>query len=214
MKKSETSSLQNALNLWAVILIIWAFYRAKLKMPIWFDEFVAKPLVFVLPVFWYIIKKEKTSLIKGLDLRIKNMPRDLFLGVFFGIVFLFTAMVAVYLRYQQINFPPFNQWLNLIIIGLATAISEEILSRGFILKRLYKESKNALSSSFFASVLFFFLHIPILFTNAKITGNLLLLVMGVDIFFSFINSLIFIEYGLALPILIHLFYNLSLSLII
>lgn len=213
-EKKQSSPLQKALNLWAVILIVWAFYRAKLQMPIWFDEFIAKPIVFVLPIFWYIKKKEKTSLIKGLDLRLKTIPRDLFLGVFLGVIFLLTAGISIYFRWQKINILPFNQWLNLIITGLATAISEEILSRGFVLKRLYQESKNAFSSSFFASILFFFLHIPILFTSQKMTGNLLLIVMGVDIIFSFINSLIFIEYGLFLPVLIHFFYNLSFSLLI
>lgn len=210
----KTSPLQKALNLWAIILIVWAFYRAKFQMPVWFDELIAKPLVFVLPVFWYIVKKEKTTIIKGIDLRLKNIGPDLLRGMIIGLVFVFTAVVSSYFSRQKINLPQPNQWFSLITLGLATAISEEILSRGFVLKRLYQESKNVLSSSFFASVLFFFLHIPILFTSAKITGNILLLVMGVDIVFSFINSLVFIEYGLTLSILIHLFYNLSLSLLI
>lgn len=214
MEKKQSTSVQKTLNLWALILIIWAFYRAKLQMPVWFDEFIAKPIVFVLPVFWYIRKKEKISLINGLDLRLKTFPRDLLWGIFLGIIFLLTALASFSLRQQKINLPPFNQWLNLMIIGLATAISEEVLSRGFVLKRLYQESKSAFSSSFFASILFFFLHIPILFTSAKMSGSLLLIVMSIDIFFSFINGLIFIEYGLSLSILIHLFYNLSLSLLI
>lgn len=210
----KTNPLQKVLNLWAFILIVWAFYRAKFQMPVWFDEFIAKPLIFVLPVFWYVVKKEKTTIIKGVDLRLKNLGRDLLIGIIIGLIFVFTAIISSYFSHQKINLPQPNRWFGLIVLGLATAISEEILSRGFVLKRLYQESKNVLSSSFFASVLFFFLHIPILFTSAKITGNILLLVMGVSIIFSFINGLIFIEYGLTLSILIHLFYNLSLSLLI
>ena len=57
--KSKATPTQKALNLWAVVLIVWAIYRAKFKLPEWFDEFVAKPIVFVLPVYYYIQKIEK-----------------------------------------------------------------------------------------------------------------------------------------------------------
>jgi membrane protease YdiL (CAAX protease family) len=100
----------------------------------------------------------------------------------------------------------------MIVFTLAAAISEEILSRGFILKRLYQDSKNKLSASFFASILYFFLHIPIIFTNPQINNNFLFLFMTIEIIFSLIISLIFIDYGLLLAILIHFFYSLSLSI--
>jgi membrane protease YdiL (CAAX protease family) len=99
--------------------------------------------------------------------------------------------------------------------ALATGISEEILSRGFVLKRLYEDSKNILTSSFFASILFFFLHVPILFTNIKLTGNLLLFFMVTDIILSLFNSFVFlIRKSLFLPIFIHALYNITLLLFI
>ena len=101
------------------------------------------------------------------------------------------------------------------VLALATGISEEILSRGFILKRLYEESKNIYTSSFFASILFFFLHVPILFTNVKLTGNTLLMVLTTDMILSLVNSFAFLERrNLIVPILIHTFYNLSIILFI
>ena len=103
----------------------------------------------------------------------------------------------------------------MIALALATGISEEILSRGFILKRLYEESKNIYTSSFFASVLFFFLHVPILFTNHKLTGDLLLLFMGTDLMLSLVNSFMFLDRkNLFVPIFIHAFYNLSIILFV
>jgi membrane protease YdiL (CAAX protease family) len=98
-------------------------------------------------------------------------------------------------------------------MALMTGISEEILSRGFVLKWLYAESKNIYTASFFASILFFFLHVPILFTNLKLTGNLLLMFMAMDMILSLVNSFVFLERkNLVLPILIHTFYNLSIIL--
>ena len=62
MKERRTTPTQRALNLWAVILIVWSIYRAYFKLPEWFDEFIAKPIVFVLPVFIYIKTVEKKEI--------------------------------------------------------------------------------------------------------------------------------------------------------
>lgn len=217
MKKKNISPTQKALNLWAIILIIWAIYRAKFHLPEWFDEFIAKPAVFILPVFYYIKNIEKKNIASGLYFKTKLLVSDILIGILLGGFFFLTSIAANLFKTGHVNFltrfmKP-EQLLIVIIIALATAISEEILSRGFILKRLYDESKNMYTSSFFASILFFFLHVPILFTNLKISGNLLLLFMGTDMILSLINSFVFLQRrSLTLPILIHAFYNLSLIL--
>lgn len=215
--KSKVTPTQKALNLWAIILIIWAVYRAKLKLPEWFDEFIAKPAVFILPVLYYIKKFEKKDFTSALYLKTKKIGSDILLSVGIGGFFLVSAILANLLKSGKVDFfARFSdpQTLLLVIaLALATGISEEILSRGFVLKRLYEESKNAYTASFFASILFFFLHVPMLFANLKINGNLLLLFMATDLILSLINSFIFLERkSLLVPILIHAFYNLSIIL--
>lgn len=217
--KQKTSPTQKALNLWAIILIIWAVYRANFKMPEVFDEFIAKPLVFILPVYYYIKKIEKKKFFEALLIKPKLFLGDLLLGILIGGLFFLMAILANFLKAKQLFF--INTFFNLGHIGvifattLATGISEEILSRGFILKRLYDDSKNIFTASFFASILFFFLHVPILFTNQKIIGNLLLVFMATDLILSLVNSFIFlIRKSLTLPIFIHAFYNLSILLFV
>lgn len=215
--KSKVSPTQRALNLWAIILIIWAIYRAKLKMPEWFDEFIAKPLVFILPVYYYIKRVEKKSFFPALYIKPNSFMGDLLLGLAIGSIFFLSAIFVNLIKVKKIMFLQQNftveSFIFVIILALATGISEEILSRGFVLKRLYDESKNIYTSSFFASILFFFLHVPILFTNTKITGSVLLMIMGTDMVLSLINSFIFLERkSLALPIFIHAFYNLSVTI--
>lgn len=217
--KEKISSTQKALNLWSVILIIWAFYRAKFKMAEVFDEFVAKPLVFILPVYYYIKKIEKRNFFQALLINPKLFFSDFILGLLVGGVFFITAFLANFIKFKKFfiinqNFN-FNNIVLIIVTALATAISEEILSRGFVLKRLYEESKNIFTASFFASILFFFLHIPILFTNIRLTGNLLLLFIVTDLILSLVNSFIFLtRKSLALPIFIHAFYNITITLFI
>lgn len=218
--KNKATPTQKALNIWAVILIFWSFYRTYLQMPEWFDEFIAKPLVFVLPVFLYITIKEKKPFFSSifLSLNFKSLLKDLLNSLVIGGVFLLTAILSVYLKSQRLdlfnNLPNTSVILMIILTALATGITEEILSRGFILKKLYEESKNIYSSVFFASILFFFLHVPILFTNIKISGNMLLVFMTTDLLLSMINGLIFLERkSLTAPILIHAFYNIVIALV-
>lgn len=217
--RSKVTPTQRSLNFWAVILIIWAIYRAKFKFPEWVDEFIAKPLVFILPVYYYIKKIEKKPFFSAIDLKLKISIPDLLISLFIGGIFSFSAIMANILKFKRVIF--FQRSLNvegllfMIILALATGISEEILSRGFVLKRLYEESKNIYTSSFFASILFFFLHVPILFTNSRLTGELLLMVLATDMILSLVNSFVFLERrNLLVPILIHAFYNLSIILFV
>ena len=217
--KEKITPTQRALNLWAVILIVWAIYRTYLKMPQWFDEFIAKPLVFVLPVFYYIKIVDKKPFFQSIHLNLKPkvVLSDLFNSLVIGGIFLLTAILAVYIRSQKIlifnKLPSLSSIAVIILTALATGITEEILSRGFVLKKLYEESRNIYTSTFFASVLFFFIHVPILFTDPRINGKMLLMYMTTDLLLSMINGLIFLQRkSLTTPILIHAFYNVIIAL--
>src|SRR3989344_558238 len=217
--KTKVTPTQRALNLWAVVLIIWAVYRAKLQLPEWFDEFVAKPLVFVVPVYYYIRRVEKKSFYASIDLKFKITLSDFLISFAIGGIFSFSAVLANVIKFKKLvlfqHAISTETILFLVLTALATGISEEILSRGFVLKRLYQESKNIYTSSFFASILFFFLHVPILFTNYKLTGDMLLLFLGTDLVLSLVNSFMFLQRrSLIVPILIHAFYNLSIILFV
>lgn len=215
--KKPLSISQKALNLWAVILIVWSVYRYNLRMPDWFDELIAKPLIFVLPVYFFVKKIEKKNFFKAISFDKNKVGRDIFFSLIMVLIFLASAILGLYFKKQNLNFNinqyQLKQLFLVVILALATGVSEEILFRGFVLKRLLQESKNVLSASFFTSILFFFLHVPILFTNIKIVGSMLLMIMITDIALSFALSLIFIyQNSLLLVILIHAFYNLTLTL--
>lgn len=220
MNKSLTP-MQRSLNLWAIILIIWSVYRTKLQLPEWFDEFIAKPIVFLLPVIWYIKKYEQKPFFKSVYLAKENLFKNIKVVFFIGLLLTGSALLANYFNQSGVNifqnfftFTPTKLGL-IIAISLATAISEEILSRGFILKRLYEDSKNIYSASFLSSVLFLILHVPILFTTPNIQGNLILLILTTDFILGMVNSFLAIEgKNLVSPILVHALYNLAIILYI
>ena len=216
MAKEKISPTQRALNLWAIVLIIWAVYRSKFNFfPPEIDEFIAKPLVFILPVWYYIKHYENGKFFDRLDLHRKTLKTDIVYGLGIGAIFFGSAVLAQLVGKGKViflqgkSFSPETVGL-MVVMAIATAISEEILSRGFILKRLYEESKNVWSASFLASILFFFLHVPILFGDPKINGNMLLIFLVTDMILSLTNSFIFLwRKSLVLPILIHALYSLA-----
>ncbi|OGK13248.1 hypothetical protein A3A93_00520 [Candidatus Roizmanbacteria bacterium RIFCSPLOWO2_01_FULL_38_12] len=213
MTKKDVSPTQRMLNAWAIVVIIWSVYRAFVKtdLPLWFDELIAKPLVFILPVAYYISRYETRGFFKGLDLK-RSLP-DFILGLSLGIAVLGMSLFT-FGTSKAINLPSMSVIGGLFFIALATSMSEEILSRGFVLKRLYEESKNIIGAIFFASFLFFVLHIPILFTNKDIFGITLIQVMATDLLMSFGISLIYLQRkNLIIPILIHTFYTFALYLV-
>ncbi len=219
--KQKTTPTQRALNLWAVILIVWALYRTYFKMPSWFDEFVAKPLVFVLPVVYYIKNIEKKSVLSELYLKLKpkKIIEDVVYSLAVAVILVGSAALALSIRMKKPTLfvgplPSTDYIISAVVLALATGITEEILSRGFVLKKLYDESKNMYSSIFLSSILFFFLHVPILFSDYRMVGNVLVGFILVDIMLSIINGYLFIQRkSLLMPILIHAFYNIIVAII-
>ena len=208
--KQKTSPTQRALNAWAIILIIWAVYRAKFQttLPIWFDEFVAKPAVFIFPVYYYITRFEKKNFLNNIGLHKGITHIDVIISLFLTVVFIGTMYIVR--GAVDLPFTPISTLTYIILISLATSLSEQILSTGFILHRLYDDSKNIFTAPFFSSVLFFFLHIPILFTDERIVGYLLLKVMVTDLLLSLSISFMYVaRRNLLYPIIIHTFYNMS-----
>ena len=217
---NTANSTQKMLNYWAISLIFWACFRAYFgtNLPIWLDELVAKPVIFLTPVAFYISKYEKEGFLKAVDLVTNKMKSSITFGMIVGGFFFLTGMTVQFIETGGLIFSEFGgfiSFLMIIIISFGSSISEEILSRGFVLKRLFRDSGNMWSSVFFASLLFFFLHIPILFSNPDIHGPLLIQVMITDFLLSFTVSFMYLQKkNLMVPIIIHAFYNLSLYLFI
>ncbi len=216
--KEGSTYIEKVLNVWAIVLILWSVYRVTFKtdLPLWFDELIAKPLIFLLPLNFFIKRVEKKNFFSSVSLKKKNIWKEVAIGLILGLTFFVAGAVGTFIKQNSFVFDINNLFRgkNLFYFGfiaVATSISEEILSRGFVLKRLYQQSRNIYTSSFFASVLFFFLHVPILFTSNQLTGSLLLQIVLSDLVLSLAVSFLFIRRkSLVAPIIVHALYTLSL----
>src|SRR5205823_1083129 len=92
----KKTPIQNMLNVWAIIMIIWALYRwyFKTSLPVWFDEFVAKPFVFIMPIYLYITQAEKKSFFGGVSLNKPIKVQSILIGFVIGIVFFITGFMS------------------------------------------------------------------------------------------------------------------------
>jgi hypothetical protein len=214
--KKSVSTVTPVIRLWAWILLAWSLYRYFLKLPEWADEFIFKPLVFVAPVIWYVRKKEKERL-ATLGLTGRNFFTSVYIGLGFGVIFALEGLVAHAIKYGKLDVNPiaaFQQYgFFLIILSLATAFSEELLSRGFIFNRLYEKTKNLPYATIVSSVMFILLHVPILVMMTKLQGMTLILFFVTDFVLAIANSLLFYNTGsLVAPILVHIFWNMTVAL--
>jgi len=206
------------LNVWAIILIIWSFYRATFKsdLPLWFDEFIAKPLVFLLPIYWYITKSEKKSFLTGVGFRKNKVLIDILFGLGIGSVFIGVAILTRITK--GMTFPQLHLTSESIIWFLSTlmaAVTEQTLSTGFIFKRLSDESKNIVRSLMISALLFFFLHVPVLFGVDKISSSTLVQMIILNTVMSLTTSVAFLlRKNTVVPILVHALYLLSLPILL
>jgi membrane protease YdiL (CAAX protease family) len=220
VKKSNTSqsvnSTEHTYRVWAWILLAWSLYRYFVRLPEWADEFVFKPLVFVAPVIWYVLKKERRPL-SSIGLTSANFFKSIYIGLGFGALFAIEGLLAHVLKYGRVEVNPiaaFQQYgFFLLVVSLATAFSEELLSRGFVFNRLYEKTNNLTRAALIGAVMFLCLHVPILLTVNKLTGMTLGLFFFTDFVLAVANSILFAMTGsLVAPILVHIFWNMTVAL--
>lgn len=216
-KHAAGRSLEPVYQLWGWILLVWSLYRYFLKLPESVDELIAKPLVFVAPVLWYVRKKERRHL-TTLGLTTQNLFTSLYVGVGFGFVFALEGLAANAIKYGRIQVNPIaalEQYglVMLLVLSFATAFTEELLNRGFLFTRILETSKSLPYASMLSTVLFVLLHVPILVTTLRLQGMTLVLFFVTDFILGLANSLLYYNTkSLVAPILVHAFWNMTVAL--
>ncbi len=205
------------IHVWAYIAIAWALYRYFFKFSEAIDELIFKPLIFVLPVLLYVIKKEKRPL-SSLGFVSNNLIRNVFIGIGFGIVFILEGIFANISKYGSLQMRPLDVVSQygipvMILLTFAAALTEEILNRGFLFNRMYEQSKNLIKATVVTALLFMILHIPVLVTSLHLRGTALVLFFATDFILALANNMLFAFTGsLVAPILVHLFWNMTVML--
>ncbi len=208
MPKKETA-IKHATLLAAYILVFWGFYRLLFKLPVEIEELVVKPILWLTPVI-YFLKKEHSSL-ETIGITSKNLFPAIYLSIGLGLIFAIEGVFVNYIKYQEFDFGAnVGDKLFFVSIGLslATAISEEIVFRGFIFNRVWHALSNEWVANLATSVVWGLIHIPItLFwfdidTNTSIIFLILTTIFGIGSAFVFARTK-----NVTASILLHIFWE-------
>ncbi|MFA6005482.1 MAG: CPBP family intramembrane glutamic endopeptidase [Patescibacteria group bacterium] len=189
------SQIERVLTVWGLIVVLWSIFRANFGAPLWLSEFLIKPLIFLVPVIFFVQKYiQGGSLLKKLGFPEKRIAEELFLSVSLLFVVFGAGMVMLLMNKQ-----PFLLFLNSIsfakasyVFGLsiATATVEEVVGRGFMFNYLNKFSKNFVMSMFVSSTLFFVLYLPGALTM-HVSGPALFVNLLMNFLLSFMAATLF-----------------------
>jgi membrane protease YdiL (CAAX protease family) len=215
--ESRINQLEPIFQIWAWVLLVWSLYRYFIKLSEPVDEFIFKPLIYLSPVIWFVLKNEKRK-IESLGLTTKNIFRSLYIGIGFGAAFAAEGILANILKNGTLVINPIQSVQQygmgmLLFISIATAISEEVLNRGFLFNRLREKTQNLPYAVIISTVLFILLHVPILVSMLNLQGPVLIVYFVSNIILSVVNCMLYENTGsLAAPILVHLFWNMTVAL--
>jgi len=209
--KKESLSLKHVFALFSFIFIVWSFYRYLPQLlPLWVEELILKPLVWLLPLFWLIRKIEKKTF-SSLGLVKINIFPSIYWGVGLGLVFAFEGLMTNIFKYKgleliSLDYSPLV-FLGLLFLSLVTAFSEELVFRGYIFNRLWQIWNKEWLANLVSSILFVVIHLPIgIFVLGYTPGVMLAYFLFVFIF-AFGSAFVFGRTkNLISSILLHVFW--------
>lgn len=195
-KHGNEQAVERVLTTWGIVVILWSLYRAYIPAPLWFNEFIAKPLIFLTPVYLFFKQSVHAhlSFLKFLGFpEKKDFGKELLFSVSL-LIFVFGMGIFMFLtgghKLISVNTINYSKILGLFILALVTSIVEEALGRGFVFNQLYFYSRNLLMSLFVSALLFFVLYLPGALT-AQIGGQALVMNLMLNFLLSFITGVLF-----------------------
>lgn len=183
--------MRRVLTVFIFITLLWALYRYFFVMPEWADEFLAKPLIDLLPVLIVVIAIERKT-VESLGILKYHFIPYVFLGLGIGLLLLLESFLVRFVKYGTMTLPVLTPWnivLNLFI-SFATAFTEETVFRGYFFRRLQWIWNNEYSANAVSSLFFMTAHLPLAVFSLHYAGwqlmNYCLLTYLFGVIFAFI----------------------------
>lgn len=148
------------ISVFSLILIAWTIYRYFFFTPEWVDEFVAKPLLQVLPVLLVVLFIEKKSL-SSLSIGTKQPLLHIGIGLGVGMLLVAESLVMQKMKGTTLTIQ-LNNLLVPFLVSLSTGITEELVYRGYFARRIADGIENPYIANTIQTLLFVLIHAPIM----------------------------------------------------
>ncbi len=205
-------SLKHIFALFSFIFVVWSFYRYLPEiLPLWVEELILKPLVWLWPTFW-LVKRIENQPLSSLGLTKKNLFPSLYWGIGLGLVFALEGLLTNIIKYKGLNlvslvYSPLV-FLGLFLLSLVTAFSEETVFRGYIFNRLWQIWHQEWLANLVSSFLFVVIHLPIGVFVLGYTPLIMLAYLLFVFIFAFGSAFVFGRTkNLFSSILLHIFWS-------
>lgn len=153
---------------YVLVFVIWTGYRAIFWLPLWLEELIIKPVVFLTPVFLCLRHESKKAQFLGLT---GNVIKSIRLGIGVGLFYGLLAFWFNYLKFGSFQLTTFGldpATLGVfLLLSLVTAFSEETFFHGFLLQKLIVQWKDEYLSVLVVGVLFALIHLPVVIFSAE-----------------------------------------------
>lgn len=204
--RKRIADLHQVLWVYTIVFIVWGLYRLQFPISVWIEETLLKFLVFGLPVFWVVLRKEKGRL-EDLGMTTKGLIASMYFGLLFGLWLAIFGNIVSFINQGSLGFNPnltVALFRDLMVLGLFTAFWEQLLFMGFMLPRVVKDIKHESWAILIVALLFALLHMPIQFTYGVDFGQMI--VRFVLLFsLGYGNGILYLRFkNLAAPIFAHL----------
>ena len=162
LKNNSKVTLVGILTVWLCTVVVWLAYRLFFKNSELIEEVVLKPLVFIVPVIWYLWQRNVLTT-ENLGFRKVATKNVVIWG---GLFSLFLASENIFFSLSRgvpliANRFTFGVLGTNLIVSTATAVSEEILYRGFLMENIWKITGNEVVANAASTFLFMIGHVGV-----------------------------------------------------
>jgi membrane protease YdiL (CAAX protease family) len=210
--RHQKISLKHIFALFSFIFVVWSFYRYLPEiLPLWAEELILKPLIWLLPVIWLVKRVERQSF-SSLGFTKKNLFPSLYWGIGLGLVFALEGFLTNIIKYKGLNLVSLGYssgtFAGLLLISLVTAFSEETVFRGYIFNRLWQIWDKEWLANIVSSFLFMLIHLPIGVFVLGYTPLVMLAYLLFVFIFAFGSAFVFGRTkNIFASILLHIFWS-------
>lgn len=191
--QDKVGLMKNTTIYFVYLLIIWGFYRFLFRLPEEIEELVVKPVIWLIPVFYMVFRKERGGL-SSLGITFKNLFSAIYFSIGLGSIFVVVGLLANLLKHGSINFEAnIGDIAFLPGLGLtfATALSEEITFRGYLFTRLWKVFKSEWSANLITTLAWTAIHVPVAFFVWRLSFPQGIVFLLLTAMFGFGSSFVF-----------------------
>lgn len=169
MKKNTDIGVGKVGIYYVYLVLVWGMFRMLVKFPDLVEELWFKPIIWLLPLLLLMMgAKKRIRFFEG------SFTKAAMWGAGLGVVFVAIAIVSGLGKYGSlvlVDIGNVGRLLDVAGIGLATAITEELVFSGFIFQTLMKKMKKLWLAMATTAVMLAVVYMPILMFFHKLSTN-------------------------------------------